>query len=188
MRKLGAFIQTTLDGYFAGPAGDISWAHAGSQDAEFQAFVAENAKGGGQLLFGRVTYEMMASYWPTSLAAQNDPIVAERMNKMPKVVFSRTLDKAAWSGTQLLKGDLATEVRKLKQEPGPHLAILGSGSIISQLAEAGLIDEYQFVVNPVILGQGRTPLAGIKRNLALKLTRWRTFGNGKVFLCYEPAT
>jgi len=137
-------------------------------------------------LFGRITYELMARYWPTPDAIRANPIVAEGMNSMPKVVFSRTLDKVSWSNTKLVKGDIASEVRKMKQEPGKGMAILGSGSIVSQLAPEGLIDEYQVVVNPVVLGQGRTMFEGIKEKLNLKLTKMRTFGNGKVFLCYAP--
>jgi dihydrofolate reductase len=186
MRKLIVFNNVTLDGYFTGVNGDSSWAHSGNEDAEFHAFVADNASGGGQLLLGRITYELMASYWPTPDAMKNDPRVAEGMNSMPKVVFSRTLDKMSWSNTKLVKGDIAAEIRKMKQEPGKGLAILGSGSIVSQLALEGVIDEYQVVVNPIVLGKGRTMFDGIKENLNLKLTKTRTFGNGKVFLCYEP--
>ena len=186
MRKLVVFNNVTLDGYFAGVNGDFSWAHRGNDDAEFNAFVADNASGGGQLLFGRITYELMASYWPTPNAIKNDPIVAERMNSMPKVVFSRTLDKVSWSNTKLVKDDIASEIRKMKKEPGKGMAILGSGSIVAQLAPERLIDEYQVVVNPVVLGKGRTMFDGIKAMLTLKLTKSRTFGNGKVFLCYEP--
>lgn len=142
--------------------------------------------GGGQLLFGRVTYELMVSYWPTPAARQNDPIVAERMNNLPKVVVSRTLDKASWSNTRLVKGDLPTEVRRLKQEPGEAIVILGSGSIVSQLAQAGLVDEFQVVVKPVALGEGRTMFEGIKQRLSVKLTKTRAFTNGNVLLCYEP--
>lgn len=186
MRKLVVFNNVTLDGYFAGPNGNFSWAHSDNDDAEFDAFVADNASGGGQLLFGRITYELMASYWPTPAAIKNDPIVAEGMNRMPKVVFSRTLDKAAWSNTQLVKSDIASAVRKMKQEPGPNMAILGSGSIVSQLAQADLIDEYQIVVNPIVLGQGRTMFDGLTQQLHLKLIKTRNFGNGKIYLCYEP--
>ena len=186
MRKLVVFNNVTLDGYFTGVDGDFSWAHTGNDDAEFNAFIAENASGGGQLLFGRITYELMASYWPTPNAIKNDPTVAEGMNSMPKVVFSRTLEKPSWRNTKLVKGNLASEIRKLKQEPGPGMAILGSGSIVSQLAPEGLIDEYHVVVNPVVLGKGRTMFDGIQKKLNLKLTKTRTFGNGKVFLCYQP--
>ncbi len=166
--------------------GDFSWAHSGDDDTEFNAFVAENASSGGQLLLGRITYELMASYWPTNNAIKNDPIVAGGMNNMPKVVFSRTLDKASWNNTKLVKGDIASEMRKMKKEPGRDMAILGSGSIVSQLAPDGLIDEYQVVVNPVVLGKGRTMFDGIKQKVNLKLTKTRTFSNGKVFLCYQP--
>ena len=188
MRKLVVFNQVTLDGYFAGMNGDISWAHKDNTDAEWNAFVADNASGGGQLLFGRITYELMASYWPTPLAIKNDPVVAERMNNLPKVVFSRTLDQPSWNNTKLVKGAVAAEVRKMKKEPGEGMAILGSGSIVSQLAQEGLIDEYQVVVNPIVLGKGRTMFDGIKTMLTLKLTRTRTFGNGNVLLCYEQRT
>ena len=115
MRKLAAFIQVSLDGYFADVDGDIGWAHKDPDDAEWNAFVADNAKGGGQLLFGRITYELMASYWPTPLAAANNPVVAERMNSLPKIVFSRTLDEASWHNTQLVKGDLVAEVREAEE-------------------------------------------------------------------------
>jgi dihydrofolate reductase len=186
MRKLIVFNNVSLDGYFAGENGDISWAHSGNDDAEWNAFVAENASGGGQLLFGRITYELMAGYWPTPQAIKNDPVVAEGMNSMPKVVFSRTLEKASWNNTKLVKSDIASEIRKMKIEPGEGMAILGSGSIVSQLAQEGLIDEFRIVVNPVVLGKGKTMFDGISEKLNLKLTKSRTFSNGKVLLCYEP--
>jgi len=186
MRKLVVFNNVALDGYFAASSGDFSWAKSRADD-EFSAFIAENAKGDGELLFGRITYQMMASYWPTDLAKKNDPVVAERMNALPKVVFSRTLQSASWNNTKLLKDNLPEAVRRMKKESGSDLVILGSGSIVSQLAQEGLIDEYQMVMNPVILGSGKTMFEGMKRALPLKLTKTRTFGNGNIFLCYEPA-
>ena len=187
MRKLAVFNHVSLDGYFVDMNGSMSWAKSGTKDAEWNAFVAENAKGDGLLLFGRVTYELMASFWPTPMADQHDPVVAERMNKLPKVVCSRTLDKASWSNTRLVKCDMVAEIRKMKKEPGEDMVILGSGSIVSQLAQEGLIDAYQVVVNPIVLGKGRTMFDGVKEKLNLKLTKTRAFGNGNVFLCYEPA-
>ena len=186
MRRLISFTQVTLDGYFTGRNGDLSWAHEGQEDAEWNAFVTGNASGGGQLLFGRITYELMVSYWPTPVALERDPAVAKGMNKLPKVVFSRTLDKVSWENTRLVKGDLATEVRNMKQAPGEGMVILGSGSIVSQLTQAGLIDEYQIVVKPVALGEGRTMFDGLRQKLALRLTKTRAFTNGNVLLCYEP--
>jgi len=185
MGKLTVFNQVTLDGYFAGAHGDISWAHNGKQDAEWNAFVENNAKGGGVLLFGRITYELMAAYWPTPQALRNDPVVAERMNSLPKIVFSRTLAQVSWSHARLVKGDMASEVRRMKEAPGEDMAILGSCSLVAQLAPLGLIDEYQIVVNPVVLGGGRTLFDGVKAALELKLIKTRTFANGKVLLCYE---
>ncbi len=185
MSKLIVFNSVTLDGYFVAANGDMSWAH--KQDAEWNEFVAGNARGESVLLFGRITYEMMAGWWPTPQAMKSMPVVAERMNQLPKVVFSRTLDQASWNNTKLLKGDLAAEIRKLKQAPGKDMVIFGSGSIVTQLAQAGLIDEYQLALNPIVLGQGRTMFDGVKGRLNLKLTKTRTFTNGNVFLCYEPA-
>jgi dihydrofolate reductase len=131
VRKLVVFNSVTIDGYFTDQNNDMSWAHV-QDDPEWNAFAAENAKSGGELLFGRITYEMMASYWPTPAAAVNAPEVADGMNKLPKIVFSRTMDKATWENTRVMKGDLAEEVAKLKEETGDNLVILGSGSIVSQ--------------------------------------------------------
>lgn len=185
MARLSVYNTVSLDGYFSGPNDDLSWAH--SQDEEWQEHVQQNAMGGGRLLLGRVTYEMMAGFWPTEQAAKNFPVVAERMNSLPKFVFSRMLRQANWNNTTLLKGDLAAEARKLKAEPGKDLVILGSGSIVAQLSREGLIDEYQVVVCPVVLGQGRTMFDGARARLPLRLIRSRTFGNGNVLLCYEPS-
>ena len=183
MARLSSFTMVSLDGCYADAGGDMSFAHA--TDPETKAFTAENAQGGGMLLFGRVTYQMMASYWPTPFAAQNDPLVAAGMNRMPKLVFSRTLEQAAWSGTTLVQGDPAREVQKLKQG-SLDMAILGSGSIVAALAEADLIDEYQLLVLPVILGDGKRLFAGVTRRPRLRLESTRRFENGNVFLRYRP--
>jgi dihydrofolate reductase len=185
MRRVIVFNHVTLDGFFTDKNGNMSWAH--KRDPEWNAFVAQNASGGGQLLFGRITYDLMTRYWPTPAAMKNSPEVAEGINKVPKVVFSRKLDKASWNNTRLVKGDPAQEVRKLKAEAGEDMVILGSGSIVSQLAQAGLIDEYQIVVSPIVLGEGKTMFEGVEKKLPLKLAKSRTFGNGNVLLCYEPA-
>jgi dihydrofolate reductase len=187
MRKLIAFNHVTLDGYFVDASGGFNWARKGNEDPEYSAFVAENASRGGQLLFGRVTYDLMASYWPTAMADQHNPAVAKGMNSTPKVVFSRTLHQATWNNTKVVDGDIVAEVRKMKIEPGPDMAILGSGTIVSQLAPENLIDEYQVVLDPVALGKGRTMFDGLREQLNLMLTKTRTFKNGKIFLCFEPA-
>src|SRR4029450_2423375 len=139
MPKLIAFENVTLDGYFTGKNDDLSWSHNQEKDPEWDAFVADNAQSGGRLLLGRKTYDMMASYWPTPQAAKNSPDVAEGMNSLPKVVFSRTMDDAEWSNTTVKKGDLVDEVRKMKKAPGKDIAILGSGSIVSQAASVSSV-------------------------------------------------
>jgi dihydrofolate reductase len=186
MRRLTVFNSVSLDGCFVDGNGDMSWAH--NRGADFDEFVKGNASGGGELLFGRVTYELMAGYWPTPMAIKNDPVVAEGMNTLPKVVFSRTMHKAAWQNTRLVKGDVVEEVRKMKKEPGRDMVIMGSGSIVAQLAQERMIDEYQMVMVPVVLGKGRTMFEGLRDKLPMKLIGSRTFGNGNVLLCYEPNT
>ena len=109
------------------------------------------------------------------------------MNALPKVVFSRTLEKATWRNTKLISGDLAAEVRKLKDAAGPDMVILGSASIVAQLAAANLIDLYQVVVSPIVLGAGLSMFAGLPQRLALKRTSTRAFENGNVLLTYQPA-
>ncbi|HEX7669552.1 MAG TPA: dihydrofolate reductase family protein [Polyangiaceae bacterium] len=185
MRKLSVFNQVTVDGYFVDMNGDMSWAHR--DDPEWNAFVQDNASGGGTLLFGRHTYEMMVSFWPTPTAEQMAPVVAERMNALPKVVFSRTLENASWNNTKLVKNEIVAEVRKMKEEPGADLVIFGSGTIVAQFTDAGLIDEYQLVVNPLVLGGGKSMFHGVKTRQPLRRTKTRTFENGNVLLCYEPA-
>ena len=186
MAQLHAFIMTSVDGCYADPRGDMSFAHAGKEDAEYQEYVQGNARGGGMLLFGRVTYELMIQYWPTPAALQQNPIVAERMNAGPKAVFSRTLKSASWNNTTLLKGELTAEVQKLK-EGDRDITTLGSGSLVTQLANAGLVDELTIVVIPVILGGGKRVFDGLTDPRGLKLTKTRSFKNGKVVLSYEPA-
>jgi dihydrofolate reductase len=186
MPKLVAFNNMTLDGYFTGVNGDMSWAQ--NDDPEWNQFVIDNALPEGILLFGRVTYDLMTMYWPTPRAAERNPILAKRMNGLPKVVFSRTLTNPSWSNTEVICGDIAAEVRRMKEQPGNDMALLGSGSIIAQLAEAGLVDSYQVVVHPVVLGAGRTMFDGIAHRPALTQTGVRTFENGNVLLSYATKT
>ena len=186
MRKLTVFNHVSLDGYFVDRNGDMSWAKADHQDREWDEFVSGNAGGGGVLVFGRITYQMMASFWPMPLAKEMMPTVAEAMNNQPKVVFSRTLNDVSWKNTTLVKDNLLSEVRRIKQESRSDLVILGSGSIVAQLAPANLIDEYQMVVNPIVLGSGRTMFEHLNQKLPLRLTRTRAFANGNVLLCYGP--
>lgn len=186
MARLIVFNSISLDGYFTDAKGDVRWAHRA--DPEWQAFVEQNVGGESVLVFGRVTYELMFGYWPQPQVIKNDPIVAKRMNEGAKIVFSRSLRKAAWSNTRLVNGNLATEIRRLKKESEIDMVILGSGSIVLQLAPLGLIDEYHMILCPVALGGGRTMFQGITDKLELTLTKTRVFGNGNVVLHYGAST
>ena len=185
MRKITVFESLSLDGYFTDAHSDMSWAH--KHDEEWTAFSSSNAGGEAELLFGRVTYEMMAGFWPTPQAAEMLPDVAAGMKRMKKFVFSRTLTKVGWRGTTLVKGDLVTEAARLKAQPGPDLLILGSGSIVSQLTAARLIDQYQIVLCPVVLGRGRTLFETVTDTVPLALISSRPFRNGNVVLTYGVA-
>jgi dihydrofolate reductase len=186
MRTLSVFNQVSLDGFFSTPTGDMAWMHRSDQDAQLREFVAGNAAGESVLVFGRKTYDLMAAFWPTPAAAAQMPAVARGMNAAPKLVFSRTLTRATWSGSTILRGDPVSELGRLKDEPGAPLVILGSGSLVGPLAAAGLIDEYQVLVLPVVLGVGRTMFSGLDRPVDLALKSTRAFRSGQVFLVYEP--
>ena len=180
MRKLRVFESISVDGYFTDAHDDMSWAHAGREDPELAEWVGSNAGSGGELIFGRRTYEMMASFWPTPLAAQQMPDVAKGMNAAKKYVATRTI-RPTWSNTHVLEGELAEAVRVLKASTGPSLVVLGSGSVAAQLGEAGLVDEYQFVIVPVALGAGRTVFT---KRRSLKLVEHRVFRGGNVVVTY----
>lgn len=183
MRKLFSFNMVTLDGFFEGPNQEIDWHNV---DEEFNEFANEQLNTMDVILFGRVTYQLMASFWPTQFALENDPIIANQMNSIPKIVVSKTLDKADWSNTRLIKDNVAAEIEKLKQQLGKEMGIFGSAKLTVSLMQMGLIDELRIMVNPVILGQGNPLFKRSKDKLHLKLVKTRTFGNGNVLLCYQP--
>lgn len=181
MRKLFVFNLITIDGYFAGPHGEIDWHNV---DAEFNDFAVSQLKNIGMLVFGRVTYDLMAHFWPLPAARREDPFIAEFMNTLPKVVFSKTLKKAEWQHTRVVKSYLKNEIVNLKRGSGKDVAIFGSGTIVSQLVPTGLIDEYRLLVNPIILGKGK-PLFKETGKMKLKLVSLRAFKNGNVLLTYK---
>lgn len=175
--------MVTLDGFFEGPNHDISWHNV---DDEFNEFAVEQTSALGAILFGRVTYEMMASYWPTPTAQADDPLVANLMNTQPKVVFSRTLDRADWNNTRLIKDHVAEEILKMKQQSGGDLAVFGSADLLSNLMRMNLIDEHRVMVNPVLIGSGTPLFRNIDQKVNLKLVKTRTFKSGNVLLYYQP--
>jgi dihydrofolate reductase len=184
MRKIFAFIMTTLDGYYEGPNQEFDfWV----VDEEFNRFAVEQLDEADALLFGRVTYEGMAAYWPTPAGEQDDPRLAARMNGLPKVVVSRSLDKAEWASTRLIKDDVTEELTKLKQQPGKDIAILGSSDLTVSLLRMGLVDEVRIMVNPVVLGAGKSVFRTAGERISLKLLKSRHFNSGNILLYYQPA-
>lgn len=184
MRKIIVSEMVSLDGFFAGPGGEVDWHVVDEEFNEKYAVPLLNSV--DTLLFGRVTYELMAGYWPTPEAIKNDPIIADKMNSLPKIVFSKTLKKVDWNNTRLVKEVLTDEVVKLKQQYGKAMVIFGSGTIVSTLTQLGLIDEYRLIVNPVILGSGKSLFKGLKDRLRLQLLETKKFNSGNVLLRYEP--
>jgi dihydrofolate reductase len=178
-------MMISADGFFSGPNGELDWHNV---DDEYNEFAIDMLDSFDALLFGRVTYQFMASYWPSPLGVEDNPVVAQKMNSLPKVVFSRTLKTADWQNSRLVTTDLAEEIARIKQQPGRDVAIFGSGSIVSALTRLGLIDEYRLIVNPVILGVGVPLFRDISEPQNLALTSSRTFRSGNVMLVYEPTT
>lgn len=181
-RRLSVFSFITLNGFYKGPNEDISWHNFGEEE---QKMSDELSNAGNTLLFGRITYEMMAHYWASPEAAKNDPVTTKGMNSSEKIVFSKKLDQVSWQNTKLIKGDLSDEVRKLKARQGPDMTLLGSGQIMTQLSEVGLIDSYSFMVNPLAIGAGTSIFQGISKKLSLKLESSRVMKSGNILLMYS---
>lgn len=181
MAKIIVFNMVSLDGFFAGVDGDISWHNV---DAEFNDFAIEQLqREAGVILFGRTTYDLMASYWPSEQVIKEDPIVARLMNNTPKIVFSRSMGKADWNNTKLMQEINADDIKKLNQEADKNIFIFGSGQIVQEFAKLGLVDEYRLMFNPVVLGQGKPLFNG---RIKFKLLKSKEFKNGNVLLFYEP--
>ncbi|MBI5530969.1 MAG: dihydrofolate reductase [Candidatus Doudnabacteria bacterium] len=183
MKKIIVFNLVTVDGYFAGPNGEIDWHKV---DDEFNDFAIKQLQEAGSLWFGRVTYELMANYWPSEQVLKTDPIVAGLMNSLPKVVFSKMLQHPDWQNTQLVKDIDVEEIKKIKTQPGKDIYIFGSGQLVQQFTAMGLVDEYRLMVNPVVLGEGKPLFKGKNNKQNLKFIRSREFKNGNVLMVFEP--
>ena len=178
---IASFIMVSLDGFFEGDKPwDIDWHRT---DEEFNDFAAEQLDDFDTLVFGRATYEGMAQYWPSEGAVKDDPEVARRMNDASKIVVSRTLDRPepAWSNTTLVRD--AADLRSDKK-----LLVLGSAVLTTSLLESGLLGELRIIVNPVLIGSGRSLASSAKGPIALSLRARREFRNGNVLLTYAPGS
>jgi dihydrofolate reductase len=189
MRKIVMINRISIDGFFAGQNGEIDWF---VRDPELDKALHEmgplDAVPPDTVLLGRVTYQLFESVWPQIAADPNSPkearVTADELNQMTKVVFSKTLKEVSWENTKLVKGNVAKEVDRLKQEKGSDILIFGSGTIVQQLTAVGLIDEYLFAVTPVILGAGKSLFTGVKKR-DLELLEARNFKTGNAVLHYK---
>lgn len=186
MNQISVFDHLSTDGLFAGPNGEIDWFKLIEKDEEYDKFIHEESKSGHTLIFGRKTYDMMKSYWPTQDAIKTDPNMARLMNTSRKIVFSKTLKSVEegpnWKNIKLLRDIRPEEIIKLKENE--EMIILGSGTIVQQFSNLGLIDQYALAIVPVILGAGR-PLFEDVRMTNLELLDTKSFRNGIVFVTYR---
>jgi dihydrofolate reductase len=186
MRKLIASTFLSLDGFVSAKNEDMGWVINGFND-QMGKYAGDLMESMDAILLGRVTYEIMAKVWPFQTEATSPG--ADKMNGTPKIVFSRTLRKGDWGtygNVTFLRDNVADEVAKLKRQPGRNMVIYGSANLVQGFTRLGLIDEYQVLVHPVLLGAGKPLFAGIPQQVNLKLTRSETFTNGVVVLYYQP--
>jgi dihydrofolate reductase len=194
MRKVIASTFVTLDGLMVGQNEEMDWV-LDNLDGEMENDIADQLKNVDAILLGRVTYQIMANYWPTATTdasvrrsqGAEDPIITDKMNNLPKIVFSKTLQKVEWKNSRLIKENIKDEILKIKQQPGKDMVILGSASIVQTFTNLGLIDEYRLLLHPVVLGSGKPLFKDIKDRLNLKLMKTKTYKNGVVSLDYQPA-
>jgi dihydrofolate reductase len=187
MKKTGVFIHLSVDGFFAGPHGEIDWFKSIKKDEAYDKYTHEHANPDGVLVFGRATYQMMKSFWPTENAAKSDPEMAKAVNNSAKIVFSKTLKSVEegpnWKNITLRHDIDRKEILELKK--AKDITILGSGSIVQQFANLGLIDDYHFVMVPVVLGEGKSLFKSVSKR-ELNLLEAKSFKNGLVTLRYRP--
>ncbi len=183
MGKLIVFNMMTLDGFFEGENHSIDW-H--TVDGEFNVFAIRQLDEAGMLIFGKTTYELMAGYWNTEAALQDDPKVAERMNRLPKIVFSESLDRADWNNTTLIHEVVPQKITEMKRGQEKDIFIFGSAKLCSTFRKLNLIDEYRFIMNPVAIGKGTPFFKPEDGKLNLKLLKSTPFLSGNILLYYEP--
>jgi dihydrofolate reductase len=182
MRKVIVFNMISTDGYFEGLNHTLDWHNI---DGEFNDFAIAQLDEADTLVFGRRTYELMASFWSSEIAQKDDPAVSSIMNDADKLVFSNSLEHADWRNSTLLGKDAMKQFAALKEKPGKALLVLGSSNLCVGLLKEGLIDEIRLMVNPVVLGQGTPIFAGLAEPLRLHLIDSRSFHSGNVLLRYS---
>jgi dihydrofolate reductase len=200
MRQIIAFNRVSADGYFAGENGSLDWV---IPDEQIDREAAQSAERGSNdtILFGRRTYDMFESFWPKALddagkiaANPHDNRPSEAMGAMAifinnagKIVFSKTKKAVTWKNSRLVREFNPREIEDLKKQPGKDILIFGSSSIVSQLTEHRLIDEYRFIVGPVLLGRGRLLIHDVPTSVKLDLLEAKTYASGNVMMRYAHA-
>jgi len=180
--------MTSLDGYFEGPDHDLSWHHV---DEEFNDFAVKQMQEADTILFGRRTYQLMESYWPSKAGLEDDPEVAHLMNEIPKVVVSKSLQSVTetkiWKHVRLINENVEDQIRNLKKAKGGDIILLASSNLCVSLLAWGLLDEVRIMINPVVIGKGTPLFQGIKQKVSFTLTKERRFSNGNILLTYQVA-
>lgn len=181
MRRVIVQMSMSLDGFVA-PASGAEDHRAGPEDPVLKQVKLDWLRQVGTHAMGRVTYQEMAEHWPASTDAYAAP-----MNDLPKVVFSKTLEKAEWNDSRVARGDLAAEIASLRAEPGGDIIAWGGASFVQALSRAGLVDEYRLVINPVALGRGLPLFKDLPAPVRLRLVEATTYQNGAALHVYRPA-
>jgi dihydrofolate reductase len=180
-------MMTSVDGYFEGSDHDLSWHNV---DEEFNIFAKAQMKEADTILFGRRTYQLMESYWPSKAGLEDDPEIAKLMNETQKIVVSSSLksviETKIWKHLRLINDDVRNEILKLKQEKGGNIIVLASSNFSVCLLEWGLLDEIRIMIAPIIIEKGTPLFEGLKKKINFKLTKSRNFDSGNVLLTYTP--
>ncbi len=181
MRRLILQTSMSIDGYVAALDGSHPWSEGGDGDEAVTRWILDSVEGAGAHLMGRVTYQEMSTAWPTSTS-----VFARPMNEIPKVVFSKTLERADWAETTIARGDLAEEIARLKREPGNDLIAYGGATFDQGLTRLGLVDEYRLMIRPAALGAGLALFKDLPAPLHLELVEATTYASGLAIHVYRP--
>jgi dihydrofolate reductase len=183
-----ASMMTSLDGYVEGPHRELDWATEG---AEFEEYIDDTMERTEVMIFGRLAYDGLSKYWPAAEANPRRPWeagVARKMNSLPKVVLSRTLERAEWSNTRIVRDQVRDAVGALKERASKNVMVFGGAGVIASLRQLDLIDEYRLIVHPIVLGSGTPFFADVQGRLSLRHSRSTRFASGLNVLCYSPSS
>lgn len=187
MRKLKLQVQMTIDGFVAGPNGELDWMIFGP-DEEGVVVVNEWTDSSDTILLGRKMIDGFMNYWESVLEKPESPeySFAEKMVGYQKFVFSRTLEESIWKNTTLIRGELVAAVNEIKNREGKDILVYGGANFVSNLVKENLIDEYNLVINPAAIGKGLTIFSSLENTMRLQLIKSQSFSNGKVANTYLP--